>query len=143
MGEESSLLLFSVRGFPFAVEVGSLLEVTVIDASCVSPEDGPFRYGFDFRGEKTPIVDLVEPSSMAGSLHLLVVDMYHHPVAFPVDRVTDVVKGEGAVYRFPRMLRTERNRYIKAVYRVGGRISFVIDPGLVLSDDQIAILRAS
>ena len=146
MGDESSLMLFSVREFLFAIEIGSLLEVTQIDAVNIHQEEGPFKYSFDFRGARTPIIDLAEiagrmPAPMAGSMQLLVVDSQTHPFAFLIDRVSEVAKGKGAVYRFPEMLRTERNRFIRAIYLIDNRMSYVFDPDLLLKEDEIAALR--
>lgn len=149
MNSEPSLMLFSVRDFVFAMEIGTLLEVAQINAGSLSPDaGGPFRYRFNFRGKDIPVLDMAErsgimPTPIEGLLHLLVVEMNSHPFALLIDKILEVAKEEGVVYRLPAMLRTERNRYIKAIYRLNDRISFFIDPGPLLKDEEVAILRAS
>lgn len=147
MGDESSLMLFSVREFVFAIEIGNLLEVAQIDAANLCLDEGPFKYIFDFRGARIPVLDLAELAGMTqtparSSLQLLVVEAHSRPFALLIDKVLEVAKGKGAVYRFPEMLRTERNRYVRAVYLLNNKISFVFDPALVLRDDEIAAMRA-
>ena len=149
MNSESSLMLFSVRDFVFAMEIGSLLEVAQINAGSLSSDDGgPFRYRLNFRGKDIPVLDMAEcsgimPTPIEGFLHLLVVEMNSNPFALLIDKILEVAKEGGVVYRLPAMLRSERNRYIKAIYRLHDRISFFIDPGSLLKDEEVAILRAS
>ncbi|MEK7852142.1 MAG: chemotaxis protein CheW [Deltaproteobacteria bacterium] len=149
MNSESSLMLFSVREFVFAMEIGSLLEVAQISSEKLSPDEaGPFRYRFNFRGKDIPVLDLAErsgiiPTPIEGLLQLLVVEMNSNPFALLIDKVLEVAKEEGVVYRFPAMLRSERNEYIKAIYRLNDRISFFIEPGSLLKDEGIAELRTS
>lgn len=148
VGGESSLMLFSVRDFVFALEIGSLLKVAEISAERVSVyEEAPFRYRFNFRGNEIPIVDMSErtggmPTPLTGFLQLLVVEINSCPFALLIDKVLNVVKGVGTVYRFPEMLRTEQNRYLKAVCRLDNKIYLILEPGPVLKDTEIAALRA-
>ena len=149
MGDESSLMLFSVKGFVFAIEVGDLLEVAEISAERISVcEGGSFSYRFDFRGNDTPVVDMARrvcgmPTPVTGLLQLLVVEIDSRPFALMIDKVLEVVKRAGIVYRFPDMLRTEENRYIKAIYRLNNTICMEIGAGSVLKDNELAELRAS
>lgn len=149
MGDESSKMLFSVKGFVFAIEVGDLLEVAEISAERISVcEEGLFSYKFDFRGNAIPVVDMARrvcgmPTPFTGLLQLLVVEIDSHPFALVVDKVLEVVKGAGTVYRFPEMLRNEENSYIKAIYRLNDTLYLVLVPALVLKDDEAGELRAS
>lgn len=149
MNSESSLMLFSVGEFAFAMEIGGLLEVAQVSAGRLSPgEEGPFRYRFNFRGKEIPVLDMAERSGIMtppieGFLQLLVVEMNSNPFAVLIDKILEVAKEEGVVYRLPAMLRSEDNRYIKAVYRLNDRISFYIDTASLLKDEEIAVLRAS
>lgn len=149
MNSESSLMLFSVGEFVFAMEIGSLLEVAEISAGKLSPDEtGPFRYRFNFRGEYVPVLDMAErsgmmPTPVTGFLHVLVVEINSNSFAMLIDDILEVAKGKGVAYRFPAMLRSERNRYIKAIYRLNDRISFFVEPGSLLKDEEIAVLRAS
>lgn len=149
MNSESSLMLFSVREFVFAMEIGSLLEVAQVSAGKLSPnEAGPFRYRFNFRGKEIPVLDMAErtgimPTPIEGFLQLLVVEMNSNPFALVIGKILEVAKEEGVVYRFPAMLQSERNRYIKAIFRLNDRISFFIDPGSLLRDEEIAVLRTA
>ncbi|MBF8251258.1 MAG: CheW-like protein, partial [Deltaproteobacteria bacterium] len=142
-------MLFSVKGFVFAIEVGDLLEVAEISAERISVcEEGLFSYKFDFRGNAIPVVDMARrvcgiPTPVTGLLQLLVVEIDSHPVALIVDKVLEVVKGAGTVYRFPEMLRTEENSYIKAIYRLNDTLYLVLGPASVLKDDEAVELRAS
>lgn len=149
MNSESSLMLFSVGEFVFAMEIGSLLEVAEFSAGKLSPDEtGPFRYRFNFRGKDIPVLDMAErsgmmPTPIEGFLQLLMVEMDSKPFALLIDKILEVAKEEGVMYRLPAMLHSEHNRYIKAVYRLNYRISFFIDPGSLLKDEEIAVLRAS
>ena len=132
MGDESSRMLFSVKGFVFAIEVGDLLEVAEISAERISVcEEGLFSYKFDFRGTAIPVVDMARRvcgmhMTLTGLLQLLVVEIDSRPFALIVDKVLEVVKGAGIVYRFPEMLSTEENSYIKAIYRLNDTLYFVL-----------------
>lgn len=138
MADESSLMLFSVREFIFALEIGNLLEVAQVPAERVYSEgEGPFRYKLDFRGTRIPVLDLAErsgmqPLPMTGTLQLLVVEADTRPFALLITRILEVAKGKGTVYRFPSMFRTGHNRYIEAVYRHDNNISFVLNPKAIL-----------
>ena len=145
MDTEASLMLFSVREFVFAVEIGNLLEVTLVAPDKVLPDnEGSFKAVLDYRGIRIPLIQLAEddkPLPMSDSLQLLIVDG-QGPLAILIDRVMEVVSEKGDVYRFPDMLRTEKNRFIKAVHRFKAGMTFVIDPALILNDDEVAALRA-
>jgi len=149
MAGESSLMLFSVREFIFALEIGTLLEVAQVPAERVcSEEEGPFRYKLDFRGKRIPVLDLAErigmqPLPMTGTLQLLVVEVDSRPFALLINRILKVAKGKGIVYRFPSMFRTMHNRYIEAVYRLDNKMSFVLNPNAILPDNEIAALRSA
>lgn len=149
MNGESSLMLFTVRGFVFAMEIGSLLEVAQISADkLLVDEEGAFRHRFNFRGKHIPVVDMSEragimPAPMEGLLHFLVIEMNSDTFALLIDNILEVAKEEGAVYRFPAMLRSDGNKYIKAIYRRSGMMSFLIDPRSILKDEEIAALRDS
>lgn len=149
MSNESSLMLFSVKGFIFAIGVGDLLEVAEVGAERISVcKEGPFSYRFDFRGNDIPVVDMARricgiPTPVTGLLQLLVVETDSHPFALMIDRVLEVAKGAGIAYRFPEMLRTEGNSYIKAIYRLNNSMCMDIEAASVLSDSELAELRAS
>ncbi|MBI4746252.1 MAG: chemotaxis protein CheW [Deltaproteobacteria bacterium] len=149
MSDESKLMLFSVKGFVFAIGVADLLEVAEISAERISvSEEGPFSYKFDFRGIDTPVVDMARrisgmPTPVTGLLQLLVVETGSRPFALMIDKVLEVVKRAGIVYRFPEMLRTEENRYIKAIYRLNNTMCMEIGAASVLNDTELAELRAS
>ncbi|MDO8444983.1 MAG: chemotaxis protein CheW [Deltaproteobacteria bacterium] len=149
MADESSLMLFSVREFIYALEIGTLLEVAQVPAERVySEEEGPFRYKLDFRGTRIPLLDLAErsgmpPFPMTGTLQLLVVEADHRPFALLITRILEVAKGKGTVYRFPSMFRTGHNRYIEAVYRLDNKMSFVLNPKGILRDNEIAAMRSA
>ena len=149
MGDESSQMLFSVKGFVFAIEVGELLEVAEIGAERISvSEGGVFSYKIDFRGNCIPVVDMARrvsgmPTAVTGLLQLLVVEADSHPFALIIDKVLGVAKGAGIVYRFPEMLRTEENHYIKAIYRLKNTMYLVFGAASMLNDSELAELRAS
>lgn len=144
MDTEASLMLFSAGEFVFAIEIGNLLEVTSVEPGKVlSDNEGRFKAILDYRGIRIPVIRLAgdtNPFPLSDSLQLLVVDG-QRPIAVIIDRVMEVATGKGAVYRLPEMLRTEKNRFIKAVYSFNGGMAFVIDPALILNDDEIAALR--
>lgn len=145
MDTEASLMLFSVREFVFAIEIGNLLEVTLVAPDKVLPDnEGCFKAVFDYRGIRVPVIQLAadtNPFPISDSLQLLIVDG-QRPLAILIDRVMEVVTGKGDVYRFPDMLRTEKNRFIKAIHRFKDGMTFVIDPALILNDYEISALRA-
>ncbi len=145
MDTEASLMLFSAREFVFAIEIGNLLEVTLVAPDKVLPDnEGCFKAVLDYRGIRIPVIQLAadtNPFPMSDSLQLLIVDG-QRPLAILIDRVMEVVSGKGDVYRFPDMLRTEKNRFIKAIHRFNGGMAFVVDPALILNDDEIAASRA-
>lgn len=145
MDTEASLMLFSAREFVFAIEIGNLLEVALVASDKVLPDnEGCFKAALDYRGIRIPVIQLAadtNPFPISDSLQLLIVDG-QRPLAILIDRVMEVVSGKGDVYRFPDMLRTEKNRFIKAVHRFKGGMAFVIDPALILNDYEISALRA-
>lgn len=147
MGDESSRMLFNVSGFVFAVEVFDLMEVAEIAAERISvSEDGLFPYKYDFRGKAIPVVDMTtrvggNSKPLEGVLELLVIEVDTHPFALIVDKVLGVIKGGGVVYRFPEMLRTEENSYIKSMYKLKGTLYLILQPASVLSEAEAAELR--
>lgn len=149
MGDGSLRMLFSVNGFVFAIDVSDLLEVAEIDAERILvSEGGAFSYKIDFRGNYIPVVDMARrvcgvPTAVAGLLQLLVVEMDSRPFALIIDKVLEVVKGAGTVYRFPEMLRTEENRYIKAIYRFKNTIYMALGAASLFNDSELSELRAS
>lgn len=148
MGDESAMMLFSIKGFVFAIEVSVLLEVAEISAERISSyQEGTFSYKFNFRGNDIPVVDMARRISgistpVTGPLQLIVVEASSRPFALMIDKVLEVIKGAGIVYRFPEMLRTEDNRYINAVYMLNNVMYLILGAASVLKDGEIAELRA-
>lgn len=144
MDTEAALMLFSVSEFLFALEIGNLVEVTLINPEdLLQDTDGQFESLLNYRGSRIPVVRLIGDIKTCKQDQLQVLIAYRvRPFAILIDKVKEIVSGHGTVYRLPEMLRTSKNRFIKAVFRFNNKIAFEIDPSLLINTNEIAALKA-
>ncbi|NLV91980.1 MAG: purine-binding chemotaxis protein CheW [Firmicutes bacterium] len=147
MGQETQLVVFSLYGEEFGIEITQVREIIKPREITRLPHTPDFIKGVtNIRGEVIPVIDLrqrfgVEAATTDQDSRIIITELNDSRVGFIVDSVAEVLRiPRTSIEPPPRTIAGLRANYIQGIGRVDERLLIVLDVTQILtSEEQISL----
>lgn len=145
-GEVIQLVNFRLRDEEFAVDVGSVKEITRVAEISHIPEAPSFIQGVtNLRGQVIAVIDLAKQFGLShkeklpDSARIVVTELNNRTVGMLVDEVPGVLKIAGEdIEPTPELIQSEVSKdYIKGVGKLDNRVVILLDLEKVLAAHEV------
>ena len=146
LGKVNQLVNFRLRDEEFAVDIGSVREITKVTDISKIPEAPFFIQGVtNLRGQVIPVIDLAKQFGLSSqeklpeTARIMVTEIMDKTVGILVDEVPEVLKiPEQSIEPTPELIESEiRKDYIKGVGKLENRLILILDLEKVLAPHEM------
>jgi purine-binding chemotaxis protein CheW len=146
LGKVNQLVNFRLRDEEFAVDIGSVREITKVTDISKIPEAPFFIQGVtNLRGQVIPVIDLAKQFGLSSqeklpeTARIMVTEIMDKTVGILVDEVPEVLKiPEESIEPTPELIESEiRKDYIKGVGKLENRLIILLDMEKVLATHEM------
>lgn len=147
VGAEQQLVVFSLSGGGYGVDIGTVREIIRMQEITQIPKTPPYVEGvINLRGRVIPVLDLrkrfgLEVTEYTQETRIVVIDIGGTDIGAIVDEVTEVLRVPLGSIELPSdVVLGDDSEYVVGVVKLGERLVILLELARALSEDERAIM---